>query len=93
MITLRLDPEAQAPPAAVPLHPFSIERLGKVATALDEFEDHTAMKAALGMSDATVARYAEHRRFDRAVALLAKYETRHKLVTTPAEATAEERPS
>lgn len=29
------------------------------------------------MSDATVARYAEHRRFDRAVALFAKNEARH----------------
>jgi hypothetical protein len=55
-----------------------------VATELDEFGDRTAMKAALGMSDATVARYAEHRRFDRAAALFAKAEPRHKLVTTPA---------
>jgi integrase len=49
-----------------------------LACELDEFGDRTAMKAALGMSDATVTRYAEHRRFDRAVALFAKNESRHQ---------------
>jgi tRNA/tmRNA/rRNA uracil-C5-methylase (TrmA/RlmC/RlmD family) len=62
-----------------------------VATELDEFGDRTAMKAALGRSDATVARCAEHRRFDRAAALFANAEIRHKHVTTPAQETADER--
>jgi len=62
-----------------------------VATELDEFGDRTAMKAALGVSDATVARYAEHRRFDRAAPLFARNESRHEHVTAPAEETADER--
>jgi integrase len=45
-----------------------------VATELDEYGDRTGMKAALGMSDATVSRYAEHKRFDRSVALFARAE-------------------
>jgi integrase len=61
-----------------------------VATELDEYGDRTAMKAALGMSDATVGRYAEHRRFDRAAALFAKNETRHKRVTTASQSVADE---
>lgn len=62
-----------------------------VATELDEFGDRTAMKAALGMSDATVSRYAEHRKHDRARALfLRAAETRRKLGATRADAISSE---
>jgi hypothetical protein len=47
------------------------------------------MKSALGMSDPTVARYAEHRQADRSVALFDKYETRHKFGTTANRGVAE----
>ncbi len=62
-----------------------------VATELDEFGDRTAMKAALGISDAAVARYAKHRRFDRAAALSARNESRHEHVMAPAQESADER--
>jgi hypothetical protein len=48
------------------------------------------MKLAFAMSDATVERYAEHRRFDRSVALFDKYETRHKFGTASNQGVAEE---
>jgi integrase len=60
-----------------------------VATELDALGDRTAMKSALGMSDPTVARYAEHRRFDRSVALFDKYESRHKFGTRANQGVAE----
>jgi integrase len=56
------------------------------ATELDALGDRLALKTALGMkSEATAARYAEHRKFDRARALFEKAaETRHKSGTATA---------
>ena len=48
------------------------------------------MNDALGMSDAIVGGFAEHRRFDRAAALFAKDEIRHKRVTTASQSVADE---